>query len=109
MKKVAKSADNKSIAGKSKKSARFDAVIPKDQKAFFIRAANIGGYRTLTEFVISSVKEKAEMVMKKHETLIATQQDQEIFFNAISKPAKPNLNLIKASKRYKKLISEQEF
>ena len=35
--------------------ARFDARLPKEQKQFFEKAALIGGYRNLTDFVISTV------------------------------------------------------
>ena len=43
--------------------ARFDTRLPKEQKDFFEFAANLGGFRTLTEFVIVSVQEKAKEIV----------------------------------------------
>src|SRR5690606_38510950 len=42
-----------------KEHARFDARLSKEQKQFFEKAAYLGGYRSLTDFVILTVQEKA--------------------------------------------------
>ena len=88
------------------KKARFDTRLSKEQKLFFERAAAIGGYRNLTDFVILSAQEKAREIIKERETIIASERDSEIFFDAIIKTSKPNKNLVSASKEYKKLISK---
>lgn len=41
----------------SKESARFDARLPKEQKLLFEKAAQLGGYRNLTDFIIHAVQE----------------------------------------------------
>ena len=49
------------------KNARFDTRLPKEQKVFFERAAQLGGYRNLTEFVVITVQEKAkEIISESH-------------------------------------------
>ena len=43
--------------------ARFDGQLPPEQKKYFEQAAEIGGFRTLTEFVFSSAQEKADEII----------------------------------------------
>lgn len=85
--------------------ARFDTRLPKEQKDFFEFAANLGGFRTLTEFVIVSVQEKAKEIVEEHNKIIASKRDQEIFFNELIKPSNPNDALTNAAVRYKNIIN----
>lgn len=39
--------------------ARFDTRLPLEQKQLFEKAAILGGYRNLTDFIIATVQEKA--------------------------------------------------
>jgi uncharacterized protein (DUF1778 family) len=86
--------------------ARFDTRLPKEQKMFFERAARLGGYRSLTDFVILAVQEKAKKIISEQEQIIASQKDKEIFFNAIVNSPKANNNLTDAVNEYKTLLSE---
>ncbi|PZR28518.1 MAG: DUF1778 domain-containing protein [Citrobacter freundii] len=81
---------------------RFDTRLPESQKEFFQYAANLGGYRTLSEFVIVSVQSKAEEIVEKHKAIIASAKDQQIFFDAIMNPPAPSRNLRAAVKKYNK-------
>jgi uncharacterized protein (DUF1778 family) len=90
---------------KTAEKARFDAKIPKEQKEFFEYAANLGGYRTLTEFVLFSVQERANKIVEEHNKIIASKRDQDIFFNEIIKPSGPNDTLKKTAIRYNELIN----
>jgi uncharacterized protein (DUF1778 family) len=47
----------------SKVNTRFDARLSKKDKEFFEYAASIGGFRTLTEFVVFSAQEKAKQII----------------------------------------------
>ena len=89
-----------------KEKARFDTRLPKEQKLLFERAAIIGGYRNLTDFIILAAQEKATEIIKERETIIASEKDSKIFFDAIMKTSKPNKNLVAGTKEYKKLISK---
>jgi uncharacterized protein (DUF1778 family) len=80
--------------------ARFDTRLSKEQKTFFERAASIGGYRSLTDFVILTVQEKAKQIIKEKEAVIASEKDSEVFFDAIMNPPKPNNDLIAAFEEY---------
>lgn len=86
------------------KDARFDTRLSKEQKVFFERAAQLGGYRNLTDFVVMAVQEKAKEIISECERVIASKKDSEIFFDAISNPIPPNEALTKAAKEYKELF-----
>lgn len=86
--------------------ARFDTRLPKEQKLFFERAARIGGYRNLTDFVINAVQEKAKKIVLEQEQIIASQKDSEIFFNAIINSPKANNDLTNAANEYKTLLAK---
>lgn len=88
--------------------ARFDARLPKDQKEFFERAAYLGGYRNLTDFVINAVQEKAKEIIKEKEQIIASERDSQIFFEALTKSKKPSETLLKALDDYNAFISESD-
>jgi uncharacterized protein (DUF1778 family) len=86
--------------------ARFDTRLPLEQKQFFEKAAILGGYRNLTDFVIVTVQNKATEIIKEREQIIASQKDKEIFFDSLVNPPKPNNDLISAKDEYDKLISK---
>jgi uncharacterized protein (DUF1778 family) len=83
-----------------KEQARFDARLPKEQKQFFEKAAYLGGFRNLTDFVILTVQEKAKEIVKEKEQIIASEKDSQIFFDAITNPQKPSNALKKAVDEY---------
>ncbi len=86
--------------------ARFDTRLSKEQKLFFERAATIGGYRSLTDFVILTVQEKAKEIIKKNEAILASEKDSEIFFDAIMQTPKPASDLIDAVSVYNHLLKK---
>jgi len=83
------------------KKARFDTRLSIEQKELFEYAASVGGFRNLSEFVIHSAQEKAKKIVENHNQILASKHDQEIFFDAIMNPPKPNDRLQKAATRYK--------
>ena len=91
-----------------KEQTRFDARLPKEQKEFFERAAYLGGYRSLTEFVIVSAQEKAKEIIKEKELIIASSKDSEIFFDAITNVKKPSETLKNAIEDYNSFITNSK-
>ena len=91
-----------------KEEARFNARLPKEQKVLFEKAALLGGYRSLTDFVILTVQEKAKEIIKEKEQIIASERDSKIFFNALTKTNKPNKALTDALNDYKAYTSEKK-
>jgi len=86
--------------------ARFDIRLPKEQKLFFEKAAALGDYRNLTDFIVQSVQEKAREIIKERERIIASEKDCEMFFSAITMPQSPNKALCQAADKYKSHLSE---
>ena len=86
--------------------ARFDTRLTKEQKLLFERAASIGGFRNLSDFVIMTVQEKAREIIMEEEIILASQRDSEVFFDAVVNADKPNYDLISAAKKYNKMLSE---
>ena len=91
-----------------KEQARFDTKLPKEQKQFFEKAAYLGGFRSLTDFVILTVQEKAKEIIQEKEQIIASERDSQIFFDAITKPKKPSKNLKDAFEDYKIFVSNSK-
>lgn len=91
---------------KTLEKSRLDTRLSKEQKEFFEYAANIGGFKTLTEFIINSVQSNAEKIIEKHDKILASNKDKEIFFNELLNPSKPNKALKDAAARYKNLVNK---
>lgn len=85
---------------------RFDAKLTKTQKELFEAAARLGGFRTLTEFVISTVQEKAREIVEQHNVILATETDRVLFFDALMHPPGPNKELVAAARRYEQLSED---
>jgi len=87
------------------KDARFDTRLSKEQKIFFERAAALGGFRSLTDFVVIAAQEKANKIISEREKIISSQKDSEIFFDAVLNPQSPNKELLEATKEFNALFS----
>jgi len=83
---------------------RFDARLTQEQKEFFEYASQLGGFRSLTEFVVRAAQVKAEEIVEQHNKIIASKKDQEIFFDLILKETAPNGELKSALEAYNKLL-----
>jgi len=88
------------MAANSKSVARFDARLSMEQKALFERAALLSGFRNLTEFIMQTVQLRSHEIIQQHEQIIASKRDANLFFDSITKPAKPNAKLRKAYRNY---------
>lgn len=84
----------------NKKDARFDTRLSKEQKELFEKAARIGGYRSLTEFVVAAVNQKAKEIIAEKEEILSSQRDREIFFDALMNPPAPNDALQKVAEEF---------
>ncbi len=85
--------------------ARFDARLPLEQKIFFEKAAEIGGYRSLTDFIMLTVQERAKEIVEENERILASEKDRKIFFDTLTNPPKPNKKLQSAAKDYLNLTT----
>ena len=80
---------------------RLEARIGKSQKAFLVRAATMQG-RSLTDFLIASVQEAAEKVLREHDVLTLSERDRKRFVATLVKPAASGKALRQAVKQYTK-------
>jgi uncharacterized protein (DUF1778 family) len=86
------------ISGK----ARFDARLSIEEKELFEKAAELGGFRSLTEFVLRAAHSRAKEIIDEHELVLGSNRDSEIFFNAILNAEKPNSKLLAAAEKFNK-------
>lgn len=89
-------------------TARFDARLSKEQKDYLEYAAKLGGYRTLSEFIINSAQEKAQMIVKEYDQILKSDHDREIFFAELLNPGLPNQELQLATEKYIEYIRGNE-
>lgn len=84
---------------------RINARVPREQKQLFEHAAQIGGFRSLTDFILNAAQQQADSIIREHETILASKRDQQIFFQEITSPSKPNAALAEAATRYNEKTS----
>lgn len=84
----------------TQEKTRFDTRLSRKQKELFERAARLGGYKTLSEFILSSAQRQADDILERHRQILADEEDRKIFFKALLHPPKPNSRLKKAMARY---------
>ena len=85
-------------------SARFDTRLTKAQKELFELAARLSGFKSLSEFVIFSTQQAADRILEKHNTMLATDADKKVFFDALTNPPEPNKALREAAQTYQKQV-----
>lgn len=86
--------------------ARFDTRLPLEQKLLFEKAAAYAGFNSLSEFILSTVQKEALEIIKEHESIILSQRDSKIFFEALLNPKEPNEALKKAAEEYKEWLND---
>ena len=92
---------------RNSEQARFDTRLPKEHKELFEYAARLGGFRNLTDYVNHVLMEKSTIIIEKHNTILASQKDREIFFKAITVETEPNDSLKAAVKTHSKILKKK--
>ena len=82
------------------RNSRLEARVSTDQKDFFQRAASLTG-RTLSELVIDSTQEAAAKIVREHEVIRLSREEQVAFVSALLSPSEPGARLKKAVKNYR--------
>ncbi|SHH87283.1 Uncharacterized conserved protein, DUF1778 family [Chryseolinea serpens] len=86
--------------------ARLDVRLAKKQKELFEEAVDLGGYSTLTQFIVSAAIEKATSIIEEHKNWLSSERDRETFFAVLASPPKPNAYLKDAVKNYNASLKE---
>jgi uncharacterized protein (DUF1778 family) len=92
---------------KTKAMTRFETRLSQEQKEYLEYASRLGGYKTLSEFILTSAKNQADKIVDRHQKILASAKDREIFFAALLSPKKPNSRLKAAADRYHKEVKKQ--
>jgi len=86
-------------------TARLEARIPADLHAQLKRAAEVQG-RSLTEFVVSAVREASRAVLEDAEVLRLSRADQQAFAEALLSPPTVAPALVRAMARHRQLVED---
>lgn len=78
--------------------------VSRQTKALVERAAELE-QRSLTDFCLAVLTEAANEAINRHQTLVLSERDREIFFDALMRPPKVNPRLKRALKRSKELVA----
>lgn len=85
---------------------RFNARLTKEQKELLEYASRLGGFKTLTEFIMQTAQKRAEKIIQDHEVILADQRDKEVFFETITNPPLPNAELKDAFADFRKALGQ---
>jgi uncharacterized protein (DUF1778 family) len=89
------------------KQGRFELRLSEEEKVIFEKASKLSGHKTLASFITSIVRKQARKIIDEHEKILASENDKEIFFNAILANHEPNEKLKKAAPKYIELRSDK--
>lgn len=78
-------------------NARFDARLSVTQKELLEKAAHLGGYRSLSDFVLKVAEDKANEIIEYYELVKLSVADAEVFYSALIDDQQPNDYLQKAA------------
>src|SRR3990172_10547176 len=91
---------DKDPARKGIRDERLEARVTKEQKALFVRAAELQG-RSLTDFLVASAQAAAMETVRTHDAMRLSERDREAFVSALLTPPSPARTLEQAAKRYR--------
>jgi len=88
------------------KQERLDVRTSSSEKKKFEAAATLLGMN-LSSFLRMSALEKSTEILKQQETIFLSDIARDAFLDALQNPPKPNNELKKAFKEYKKLVDRE--
>ncbi len=82
------------------KTSRLDTRITSEQRALYERAALMGNFASLTDFLTSAADKQAEEIIQSHKALLLDDEDRELFIDLLINPPEPNEALRRAVDEY---------
>src|SRR5712691_4903485 len=79
------------------REARLGFRVDDRTKGLVERAAELER-RSLTDFCLTALTEAARRTIARHQTLVLSERDRQVFFNTLIHPPKPNARLRRAFK-----------
>ena len=98
---------NSALADTEKRRARSSRLgfrVDAQTKKLVERAAALER-RSLTDFCLTALTEATEATISRHETLVLSERDRQVFFDALIHPPKPNARLRRAFHSAKQRIA----
>ncbi len=86
------------------KEARIDIRLDIVHKLFLKQVCKPAGYKSLSAFMIQAALDKAQAIVEKENTILASERDKSIFFNALLETQGPNEALNKATASFKEAL-----
>jgi len=83
---------------------RIDIRISKENKDLIKHAAEISGFKTISEFIVSIAKNEASRIIKEEASVIKSKNDKVFFVETLLNPPSPNKALKAAAKFYDDLL-----
>jgi uncharacterized protein (DUF1778 family) len=69
---------------------RIDVRISREQKELIKYAAELSGFKSLSEFIVFHIQAQANKIIKDNNTILHTIEDKKIFLEALLNPPAPN-------------------
>lgn len=95
------------VVMKTMQNARLELRLSKQKKEYFEEIATLGGFKSLSDFIVHSASEQANKIAEEHNRILASRKDKKVFFEALMNPPKPNQALKKAFTKYKNAFEEK--
>ncbi len=82
---------------------RIDLRLNSELKNLFLKAATLSGNQNLTNYIVSTVRERSIQLIEEYERLVLSNADWQFVVSLLDKPSKPNAALRKAAKLHQQL------
>lgn len=92
---------------KTTRSARLELRLTMERKEYFEEVATLGGFKSLSDFIIHSASQKANKIVEEHNRILASERDKKLFFEALMNSPKPNQALKRAFTKYNNELEEK--
>ncbi|MCF8460506.1 MAG: DUF1778 domain-containing protein [Flavobacteriales bacterium] len=85
--------------------ARFDAKMSASHKLLLEEAARLRGFKSLSEYVITTAVANAKLVIKEYKDVLYSVEDKQRIMSILSEPSELSSSFMKASERRSKKLS----
>lgn len=92
---------------KTTRSARLELRLTMERKEYFEEVATLGGFKSLSDFIIHSASQEANKIVEEHNRILASERDKKLFFEALMNSPKPNQALKRAFTKYNNELEEK--
>ena len=92
---------------KPEETARFDTKMSVLHKRLLEEAARLKGFKSLTEYVITTMVADATQVVKHHQEVLYSLEDKQKIMQVLNEPTELYASFLKASERRAKKLEDE--